>query len=103
MTTSFIDVSYVGREPDASLEATIHRWVARMAAIHIDITHVNLRVERAGWRSTKIALDVLLGDQSHGTAETRHVDSHAALSDAFRAVLHRLTAPSAASLVTHKR
>lgn len=97
---SFIDVQFAGHDPDPSLEATVHRWVARMAAIHIDITHVNVRVERASWRTTKIALDVLLDDETHGTAETRHVDPHAALSDAFRAIRQQLmvsVAPSRAA------
>lgn len=93
--TSYVDVTFRGIPKDPSVEASIHRWVARLEAMRIEIQRAYITVEPSGRHRTMVSVTVLLTNGSMPTTTTVHVNTYVGVADAFRAVRHQVQAPAA--------
>lgn len=86
----FVNVSFQGMPRDPSLEAAVHRWVARLEWTSIEVHRAEVVIERIGRRRTGVRLRIgpVTGDAP--TVATGHADAYVAVSNAFRAVRQRL-------------
>lgn len=109
MTTAFVSavfpyihVAFHGLPRDPSLEAAIHRWVARLEGMNTGLQRADVTVEPLGRRRTSVSVYVGALGGVTPQAATSHVDAYVAVSDAFREVrrqlLGRTTAPRSAPL-----
>jgi ribosome-associated translation inhibitor RaiA len=84
--TTYIDVSFRDVSQNASIEAAIHRWVARLEAMRIEVQRAEVTVEPFGRKRTMISATVRL---TNGHVETRasvHTDPYVCIANAFRAI-----------------
>ena len=88
----YIQVNFEGMPSDPSLEAAIHRWVARLEGMNIGVRRAEIVVERLGRRRTAVRLRIGSADGTPRWATTSHVDAYVAVSDAFRDVWRQLRA-----------
>ena len=86
----YIQVVFPRSERDPSLEAAVHRWVARLESIIVDAVRVDVLIDRVSRGSTMVGLTVCGGAEGTRTAATRHKDAYVAVSDAFRALRQQL-------------
>jgi ribosome-associated translation inhibitor RaiA len=93
--TSFIDVCFQRLDRNPSIEAAIHRWVARFEAMRFEVRHAVAIVEAAGRSRTTVRLSVVLAKGASRTVEATRTDPYVAVSDAFRLVRQQLLAPPA--------
>jgi hypothetical protein len=83
--TPYVDVSFHGLPRDVSIEAAIHRWVARLEAMRIEIQRAQITVEVSGRRRTSVTLILRLMDGNSRTTASVHADAYVGVADAFRA------------------
>jgi ribosome-associated translation inhibitor RaiA len=86
----YIQVSFPGGTRDPSLEAAVHRWVARLESDIEDALQVDVMIERVGRRGTTVGLTLSGGVDGPRKAATSHKDAYVAVSDAFRALRQQL-------------
>lgn len=84
-----IDVVFHRRARSPSLASTVHRWVARFEAMHLDVARAAVEIE-TGDRRTTVALALTLSDGKSSSVATSHADPYVAVSDAFRAARREL-------------
>jgi ribosome-associated translation inhibitor RaiA len=98
----YIHVEFYGMPRDPSLEAAIHRWVARLESMSVRVQRAEVAIEPVGRRRTSVQVYIGALDGVAPQATTAHADAYVAVSDAFREVrrqlLSRATAPRKASL-----
>jgi len=96
----YIHVAFHGMPRDPSLEAAIHRWVARLEGMNARVQRADVTVEPLGRRRTSVSVFVGAIGGVTPQATTSHVDAYVAVSDAFREVrrqlIGRATAPRSA-------
>jgi hypothetical protein len=90
IVTSYIDVSFRGLPRDLSVEAAIHRWVARLEALRIEVQRAEVTVEPSGRKRTQISATVRLTNGCVQTTATVHADTYVGVANAFRAIRHQL-------------
>jgi ribosome-associated translation inhibitor RaiA len=88
----YVQVSFQGMLRDPSLEAAIHRWVARLGSLNVEIHRAEVAIERLGRRRTAVRVSIGSVDGTAPAAAADHADAYVAVSDAFRAV-HRQLLP----------
>ena len=81
-----IDVSFSGVDPDPSVEAAIHRWVARLESMRLEVDRARVRLENARRGRTTIDLRLSMMDGTVHVATAERTDIYVAVGDAFRAV-----------------
>ena len=84
----YIDVRFSRCAEDRSLVSSVHHWVARFAAMHLEVCRAGIAIEAASRRTTGVSLTLTLVDGQSATAATLHADPYVAVSDAFRAARH---------------
>jgi hypothetical protein len=89
LMTTYIDVSFRGLVRDPSIEAAIHRWVARLEAMRLEIQRASVIVEPSGRKRTLVSTTVRLVDGTVRTSATVHADTYVGVADAFRAILRQ--------------
>lgn len=75
---------------DASVEASVHRWVARLESPTVSVQRASITIEQVGRSRTKVCLKLDLVDGVASIATTAHEDIYVAVADAFRAVRREL-------------
>jgi len=91
----YIQVTFEGMTHDPSVEASVHRWVARLESASRPIHKASIAIERAGRRCTAVCLKLELVDGTAPTATASREDAYVAVADAFRAARRQLLARSA--------
>lgn len=86
----YIQVEFPGSQRDASLEAAVHRWVARLESVIADAVRIDVQIARVGRTGTSVGLTVCGGTEGTRTAAKSHKDAYVAVSDAFRALRQQL-------------
>lgn len=84
-----IEVSFRGVHRDPSVESAIHRWVARLEAMRIEVQRADVVVEPSGRKRTRITASIRLTDGTVQTSATMHADTYVGVADAFRALRHQ--------------
>lgn len=79
-----VEVHFHKLPRDPSLEATVYRWVARLATMRIEIEHASVTITRSGRHGTTVALALVLPDGAAPAAAVSHDDPYFAISEAFR-------------------
>lgn len=87
--TPYVDVSFHGIPRDVSIETAIHRWVARLEEMRIEIQRAQITVEPVGKRRTAVTLNLQTLDGNRRTARSVHADAYVGVADAFRAAKHQ--------------
>src|SRR5689334_6961928 len=77
----FVNVRFQGMPLDPSLEAAVHRWVARLEWTAIEIHRAEVLIERAGRRRTVVRVSIGPVTGVAPTASTSHVDAYVAVSN----------------------
>jgi len=77
---------------DGSLEAAVHRWVARLEWTPIEVHRAEVMIERVGRRRTAVRVSIGSVTGAAPTAATSHADAYVAVSNAFREVRRQLLA-----------
>ena len=90
MISSFIDVRFYGRDPDASLASSIHRCIARLARQDMEVHRAAVAIQSEARRRTRVTLSLTLADGQLSVAATCHADPYVAIADAFDAAERRL-------------
>lgn len=75
---------------DPSLEAAVHRWVARLEWTPIEIHRAEVLIERAGRRRTVVRVSIGEVTGAAPTTATSHADAYVAVSNAFRDMRRQL-------------
>ena len=88
--TPYVDVSFHDLPRDVSIEASIHRWVARLEAMGIEIQRAEIKVAPSGRRQTSVSLTLVLVDGTSRATSSVHADAYVCVADAFRAAKQRL-------------
>jgi hypothetical protein len=88
--TPYIDVSFQRSERNPSIESAIHRWVARFAAMGLEVRRGFATVEPTGRNRTTLRLTLILADGTARTATITHADPYVAVSDVFHVVRQQL-------------
>jgi sigma 54 modulation/S30EA-like ribosomal protein len=91
--TPYIEVSFSGLEPDPSVESAIHRWIARLEAMPIEIQRARVRLEPSGRRRIMVSVTLTLMDGIARAAATIQADVYVGVADAFRAVRQQMLPP----------
>jgi hypothetical protein len=91
---SYVDVTFRSMPKDASVEAAVHRWVARLEALRIAVQRAEVTIEASGRRRTVITLTLRLTDGSMWTAATAHADRYVGVADVFRAMKQQVQPPA---------
>ena len=91
----YIDVSFARVAHDPSVEASIHRWVARLESPTVSVQRAVVTIEQVGRRRLSVGLKLEIHDGATSIATTAHEDIYVAVADAFRAVRRELLARSA--------
>jgi hypothetical protein len=94
LMTSYVYVIFKGIDRNPSIEATVHRWVARFEAMRFEVLRAIARIEPAGRNRTAVQLTLVLANGTTRTVATTRPDPYVAVSDAFRAVRQQLLAAS---------
>ena len=96
----YISVRFEHMVRDASVEASVHRWVARLESPTVSVQRALITIEQVGRSRTKVYVKLDLVDGTASIATTAHADIYVAVADAFRAVrrelLERVATPSRA-------
>jgi hypothetical protein len=99
MATS-IEVRFDRMARSASVEAAIHRWIARLEEVSGPIRRAAVAIERSG-RHTAVCLKLELDGGAAMTWAASHHEIYVAVADAFREARRRLLdgrAPAAGRL-----
>lgn len=94
----YIGVTFFNMPENQSVESAIHRWVARLERVGIEVRRADITIEPARRGGAAVALRLVLGNGAVRTAETQHADIYVGVADAFRAVKRQvkpLGAPAA--------
>lgn len=91
----FIDVKFERMTRDPSLEASAHRWLARLEAANVPIHGAAVTIEPASRRLTAVRLTLDLVDGPPCTAVSSHGEIYVAVAEAFRAAWRQLLARAA--------
>jgi len=67
-----IDVNFSDRARDRSLEATLHRWVARFEAMSFEVHGAAVTIEPSGRDHTAVCLTMTLAGGTFSTAVITH-------------------------------
>ena len=86
----YIHVRFERMVRDSSVEASVHRWVARLESPTVSVQHVVITIEQVGRSRTKVGLKLDLVDGTASIATTAHADIYVGVADAFRAVRREL-------------
>jgi hypothetical protein len=84
--TTYIGVSFLGLPRDLSIEAAIHRWVARLEAIQIEVQRAQITVQPSGRKRTRISATVQLVNGDVKTSAIVHENAYVGIADTFRAI-----------------
>lgn len=93
----FIDVQFHQSAQNASLEAAVHRWIARFELMGHVVARASVAIEPVRRKATRVTLMITLQDQQFAIADTSHADPYVAVSDAFRKARRGLLERAAAS------
>lgn len=89
---SSVVVRFSGLPRNPSLEAAVHRWVARLEALRFAICGADLVIEASRRHTTTVTLELAIDGGSAVTTAITHADPYVAIADAFRAARQRLLA-----------
>ena len=96
----YISVRFERMVCDSSVEASVHRWVARLESPTVSVQRALVTIEQVGRSRTTVRTKLDLVDGTAFTATTAHEDIYVAVADAFRAVrrevLERVAMPGRA-------
>ncbi|MGE5183882.1 MAG: hypothetical protein ACM31C_17550 [Acidobacteriota bacterium] len=84
-----IEVRFPGGVRDRSIEAVVHRWVARFDAMSLEVSQADATIESAR-RHTLVSLLLTLETGALADAAISREDPYVAVSDCFRAVRRQL-------------
>lgn len=93
----YVQVSFQGLPRDPSLEAAVHRWVARLESMGAEIRGAEVTIEPMGRRRTSVRASIGPSSGARPAAESSHIDAFVAVSEAFRALHRQLLARAAAA------
>jgi hypothetical protein len=82
----FVNVRFRDMTRDPSLEAAIHRWVARLEWASVEVHRAEIVIERIGRRRTAVHVSIGRVTGASPTATASHADAYVAVSSAFREV-----------------
>jgi ribosome-associated translation inhibitor RaiA len=90
VSVQYIDIQFHSRTPDASLAATVHRWITRFETMRFVVYQAAVAIEAEPRRKTGVSLSLTLADGQLVVAATSHDDPYVAISEAFRVARRRL-------------
>ena len=91
----YITVWFRGLANDLSIEAAVHRWVARLEATTLDIWKAEVAIERVGKQRVVVSVMLDLAD-GRQVATAAHDDVYVAVAEACRTVRKQWLASSGA-------
>ena len=97
----YIEVQFQRIAHDPSLEAAVQRWVARFAAMNIEVRRAKAVIEPFGRRATAVTLSLVLSDGRDAAAAITHVEPYVAISEAFRAARRQLVSAAPARMLAY--
>jgi len=86
----YINVRFERMIRDSSVEASVHRWVARLESPTVSVQRALITVEQVGRSRTRVRLELEFVDGAASMTTTAHEDIYVAVADAFRAVRREL-------------
>ncbi len=87
---SDVDIRFHRMPRDASVEAAIQRWVARLEGANVEIQRARVTVAPATRQRTKVSLMLELANGSAPTTKTKSPDTYVSVANAFRKLRVRL-------------
>jgi hypothetical protein len=79
-----VDVIFVRRPDDPSVESSVQRWVDRLTWMKVDVQRASVRIVRSGWRRTSVYLTLVeVGGRALATTYS-HADVYVAVAQVFR-------------------
>jgi hypothetical protein len=91
-----IDVKFARLPHDPSVEASVQRWVDRLAWMNVEIERACVTIERTAWRRTSVCLTLILVGGRALTTAISHGDVYVAVADVFREARKQLLGRAAA-------
>ena len=82
--SSQVDVSFCGVPENPFVEASIHRWVARLEDRQIEVQRALIILEPSGRHRTLVSVTLLLTNGVVQTTAKVHADAYLGIANAFR-------------------
>ena len=97
--SSIIDVKFLRLVREPSIEAAVHRWVARIEEL-TDIQRADITVELSGRSRVTVHVTIASVGRAGQIAAATRLDAYVAVSDAFREIRRQLVESAVASCDT---